>query len=52
MSPWARFFSRRKRMMDDLDHEIRDFIERDTPGQHRARHGARGSTLCGSAKVW
>jgi predicted permease len=30
MSRWARFFSRRKRMMEDLDQDIRDFIERET----------------------
>ena len=30
MSPWARFFGRRKRMMEDLDQDIRDFIERET----------------------
>ena len=32
MSPWSRFFRRRKRMMDDLDEGIRDFIERETQG--------------------
>ncbi len=30
MSRWARFFRRRERMMEDLDQEIRDFIERET----------------------
>jgi hypothetical protein len=30
MSYWARLFSRRKRMMQDLDQDIRDFIERET----------------------
>lgn len=30
MSLWDRLFSRRKRMMEDLDHGIRDFIERET----------------------
>src|SRR5208337_3171914 len=30
MSRWARLFSRRKRMMENLDQEIRDFIERET----------------------
>ncbi|HKS97790.1 MAG TPA: ABC transporter permease, partial [Terriglobia bacterium] len=30
MSRWTRFSSRRKRMMEDLDHDIRDFIERET----------------------
>jgi putative ABC transport system permease protein len=30
MSRWARFFTRRERMMDDLDQEIRDFINRET----------------------
>ena len=30
MGQWARFFSRRKRMMEDLDQDIRDFIERET----------------------
>ena len=30
MSRWAGFFNRRKRMMDDLDQDIRDFIERET----------------------
>src|SRR5580704_12676612 len=30
MSRWAEFFSRRERMMEDLDQEIRDFIERET----------------------
>ena len=30
MSRWARLFSRRKRMMEDLDQDIRDFIERET----------------------
>jgi predicted permease len=30
MNRWARLFSRRKRMMDDLDEDIRDFIERET----------------------
>ncbi len=27
---WTRFFTRRKRMMEDLDQDIRDFIERET----------------------
>jgi len=30
MSRWNRLFSRRKRMMEDLDEDIRDFIERET----------------------
>ena len=30
MSRWTRLFSRRKRMMEDLDQDIRDFIERET----------------------
>jgi predicted permease len=30
MSYWAWLFSRRKRMMEDLDQDIRDFIERET----------------------
>ena len=30
MSRWPRLFSRRKRMMEDLDQGIRDFIERET----------------------
>ncbi len=30
MSCWAPLFSRRKRMMEDLDQDIRDFIERET----------------------
>ena len=30
MSHWARLFSRRKRMMEDLDQDIRDYIERET----------------------
>jgi len=30
MSRWARLFSRRKRMMKDLDEDIRDYIERET----------------------
>jgi predicted permease len=30
MSRWAKFFSRRKRMMEDLDQDIRDFTERET----------------------
>ncbi len=30
MGQWARFFRRRKRMMEDLDQDIRDFIERET----------------------
>jgi predicted permease len=30
MSRWARLFSRRKRMMEDLDQDIRDFIEHET----------------------
>ena len=30
MSRWARFFTRRKRMMEDLDQDIRDYIERET----------------------
>jgi predicted permease len=30
MSRWNRLFSRRKRMMEDLDQEIRDYIERET----------------------
>jgi predicted permease len=29
MSRWGRFFSRRKRMIDDLDQDIRDHIERE-----------------------
>jgi putative ABC transport system permease protein len=30
MSRWAQFFGRRKRMMEALDDDIRDFIERET----------------------
>ena len=30
MNLWNRLFSRRKRMMEDLDQDIRDFIERET----------------------
>ena len=30
MSRWGQFFSRRERMMEDLDQEIRDFIEHET----------------------
>ena len=30
MSHWARLFSRRKRRMEDLDQDIRDYIERET----------------------
>ena len=30
MNNWFRFFSRRKRMMEGLDQDIRDFIERET----------------------
>ena len=30
MSRWDRLFNRRKRMMEDLDQDIRDFIERET----------------------
>jgi putative ABC transport system permease protein len=30
MSHWVQLFSRRKRMMEDLDQDIRDFIERET----------------------
>ena len=30
MSLWNRFFSRRKRMMEDLGQDIRDYIERET----------------------
>jgi putative ABC transport system permease protein len=30
MSRWARFFSRRKRMMEALDQDIRDYLERET----------------------
>ncbi len=30
MSRWARFLSRRERMMEDLDQEIREHIERET----------------------
>src|SRR5215470_2011012 len=30
MKRWTRLFSRRKRMMDDFDQDIRDFIERET----------------------
>ena len=30
MNSWFRFFSRRKRMMEDLDQDIRDYIERET----------------------
>ena len=30
MNRWARLFSRRKRMMEDLDQDVRDFIERET----------------------
>jgi putative ABC transport system permease protein len=30
MSSWDRLFTRRKRMMEDLDQDIRDFIERET----------------------
>ena len=31
MSRWEWLFSRRKRMMEDLDQDIRDFIERGLP---------------------
>jgi hypothetical protein len=37
MSYWARLFSARKRMMEDLDQDIRDFIERET--QDNIDHG-------------
>jgi hypothetical protein len=37
MSRWARFFRRRERMMEDLDQEIRDSIERET--QDNIDHG-------------
>ena len=30
MSRWGRLFSRRKRMMEGLDQDIRDYIERET----------------------
>src|SRR5208337_1536785 len=30
MSRWARLLSRRQRMMEDLDQDTRDFIERET----------------------
>ena len=30
MSLWSRLFRSRKHMMEDLDQEIRDFIERET----------------------
>ncbi len=30
MSRWAKFFRRRERMMEDLNQDIRDFIERET----------------------
>lgn len=30
MTRWARLFTRRKRMMEDLDQDIRDYIERET----------------------
>ena len=30
MSRWHRLLSRRKRMMEDLDQDIRDYIERET----------------------
>lgn len=30
MNRWARFFTRRKRMMENLDQDIRDYIERET----------------------
>ena len=38
--------SRRKRMLEDLDQDIRDHIEMETAGQHRARHVAGGGALC------
>jgi hypothetical protein len=30
MSLWDRLFGRRKRMMEDLDQDIRDYIDRET----------------------
>jgi hypothetical protein len=41
---------RRKRMMEELDQDIRDHIERD-PGEYRARRAAGGSALCRFAQV-
>ena len=52
MSRWARFFSRRKRMMEDLDQDIRDYIERETQDNIERGMPPGGSALCGSAQVW
>ena len=41
MSRWDGFFSRRKRMMEGLDQDIRDFIERET----------QDNMECGMARV-
>jgi hypothetical protein len=39
-----------KRMLEDLDQDIRDHIERDA-GQHRTRDVAGGSAVRGDAQV-
>jgi len=43
---------RSKRMMEELEQDIRDHIERETQEQHRARDAAGGSALRGGAQVW
>ena len=51
MSCWGPLFSRRKRMMEDLDQDIRDFIERETQDNIERGHVAGGSALRGAAQV-
>lgn len=56
MTRWDRLFIRRKRMREDLDQDIRDYIKRETednidrglsPDKMRPRNsGERGSTMC------
>jgi len=50
----SRLFSRRKRMMEDLDQDIRDFIERETRTTSSAacRQRKRAMQLCASLVTW
>jgi len=62
MSRWNQMFSRRKRMMEDLDQDIRDFIERETQDNidrgmppEEARYAALrkfGNVTCVKEETW
>ncbi len=52
MSRWAGSFNRRKRMMDDFDQDIRDFIERETQDNVDRGMSPGEAKLCSPAQVW